>query len=174
MMSSFTFSTACNVYMTFIQIGFSASIAKQNLGRWYCGRIPPSSFEYSGINGFHSPTRAQMICENDVQCGGFTFKGTKRATDIIPEVYFFHFINETSSHLKPEIEYPHWTSYIVGSRDHIMISGSYSSNDSANNWRRLNGYANFLSEWSISLKFLFILIERNCFEILQYFPTLLE
>ena len=119
-------------------------MTEQNLGRWYSGRTPPSKFEYTGINGFYSPKQAQVICEGDIQCGGFTFKGTKGVTNIVPEVYFFHFIDERSNYLTPEIQNSHWTSYIVGSRDHIVISGSYPSIDS-NKWRKLSRYGNFFS-----------------------------
>ena len=141
-MMSFTRFFVCHVYSIFIHICFSGCMTEQNLGRWYSGRTPPSKFEYTGINGFYSPKQAQVICEGDIQCGGFTFKGTKGVTNIVPEVYFFHFIDERSNYLTPEIQNSHWTSYIVGSRDHIVISGSYPSIDS-NKWRKLSRYGNF-------------------------------
>ena len=143
-MMSFTRFFVCHVYSIFIHICFSGCMTEQNLGRWYSGRTPPSKFEYTGINGFYSPKQAQVICEGDIQCGGFTFKGTKGVTNIVPEVYFFHFIDERSNYLTPEIQNSHWTSYIVGSRDHIVISGSYPSIDS-NKWRKLSRYGNFFS-----------------------------
>ena len=68
------------------------------------------------------------FCEKDFQCGGFTFKGTKRMKYIIPEVYFFHYINEKSDYLTLNIRYPHWTTYIVKSRDYIVINGELQSN----------------------------------------------
>ena len=98
--------------------------------RWFIGRVPPSRFEYSSINGFYSPKKAKNICEKDLQCGGFTFKGTKTITSIKPEVYFFHYINEESDYLTSHIKYPHWTTYIVGSRDYIAINGAYKSKNS--------------------------------------------
>ena len=94
--------------------------------RWFIGRIPPNQdFEYSSLNGVYSPKHAKQICENDFQCAGFTFKGTRRIINVVPEVYFFHFIDESSKYLTTEIKYPHWTSYIVGSRDYVAIAGSY-------------------------------------------------
>ena len=94
---------------------------------WFVGRTPPSSFEYSKLNGFYSPKEAKNLCEQDIQCGGFTFKGTKRIKYIIPEVYFFHYIDEKSDYLTENIKYPHWTTYIVGSRDYIVIKGELKS-----------------------------------------------
>ena len=117
--------------------------------RWYIGRTPPSSFEYHKINGFYAPKQARNVCEMDLQCGGFTFKGSKRMKYITPEVYFFHYINESSSYLTTEIKYPHWTTYIVGSRDHIVVAGSYASHNSSG-WRRWNRY-----RFSITLIFEF-------------------
>ena len=122
-----------------INIWVSIGMGKVKIKRWYIGRTPPSIFEYSKINGFYSPKKAQYICERDLQCGGFTFKGSKKIMHTIPEVYFFHYINERSSYLTTEIKYPHWTSYIVGPRDHIVVSGSYPSPDGTN-WRKLNRY----------------------------------
>ena len=105
------------------------SLTRRETKRWFIGRIPPDQdFEYSSLNGFYSPKRAKQICENDIQCAGFTFKGTRRILNVVPEIYFFHFIDESSKHLTTEIKYPHWTSYIVGSRDYVAISGSYQSN----------------------------------------------
>ena len=55
---------------------------------WFVGRTPPSSFEYSKLNGFYSPKEAKNLCERDIQCGGFTFKGTKRIKYIIPLMFY--------------------------------------------------------------------------------------
>ena len=131
----------CHTNIILIQIHLSCCMAKEEIKRWYVGRTPPSSFEYSKINGFYTPNQAQSVCEKDRQCGGFTFKGTKRVKDMIPEVYFFHYIDKSSKYITTEIKYPHWTTYIVGSRDYIIIGGSYLSQ--SNNRRRLIRYTNF-------------------------------
>ena len=91
---------------------------------WIVGRIPPSKFEYEKLNGFYSEEKAMVLCENDLQCGGFTFKGRIKSKEI-REVYFFHFIHVEASSLEEYRKYPHWTSYIVGSRDCIVLSGHY-------------------------------------------------
>ena len=135
-------STVSHVYIIYIQILFTIGNGRGNVKQWFIGRTPPSIFEYPRINGFYSPRQAQSICEKDIQCGGFTFKGSKKIIHTIPEVYFFHFINESSSYLTTEIRYPHWTTYIIGSRDHIVVSGSYPSyNDT--NWHRMSRYESF-------------------------------
>ena len=134
--------TDCYVYILFIHMCFSIYNVEGKIKRWYVGRTPPSSFEYSRINGFYTPKEAKSICERDIQCGGFTFKGSKRIKYVVPEVYFFHFINKSSDYLTTEINYPHWTSYIVGSREHILVSGSYATYTFAS-WRRMNRYESF-------------------------------
>ena len=95
---------------------------------WFVGRVPPTSFEYDALNGFYSPQEAKYVCDNDLQCGGFTFKGTRSTPVSKVEVYFFHFISDQASYLTTEIQYPHWTSYIVGKRDYVVLNGRYASN----------------------------------------------
>ena len=138
---------SCQIYIVLIQIHLSGCMTKEKFKRWYVGRTPPSSFEYYTINGFYTPKQAQAVCEKDLQCGGFTFKGTKMIKDMIPEVYFFHYIDENSKYITTEIKHPHWTTYIVGSRDYIIIGGSYPSHST--NRRRLSRYLNFSPSYSI-------------------------
>ena len=95
-----------------------------NKGRWFVGRISPSRFEYSAINQFCWPKKAIHICEADLQCAGFTFKGTKTVNMSKPEIYFFHFVNENDEAITTKIRYPHWSSYIV-SRHIVLINASY-------------------------------------------------
>ena len=89
--------------------------------KWHIGRVPPSRFEYDKLNGYYSIKHAKQMCENDFQCGGFTFKGTKR-DKMKRAVYFFHFINFENEYMK----YPHWTSYIPD-RPYVILSGNYLS-----------------------------------------------
>ena len=99
------------------------SIVKKIRGttNWYIGRVPPSRFEYPRNNGWMLPYRAVDVCEHDLKCGGFTFKGSK---DIVRnyEIYFFHYIN-TKLFDPKEVKFPHWTSYIVSSRRFVMLNG---------------------------------------------------
>ena len=101
-----------------IEISIVSSYVK-HYKKWHIGRVPPSRFEYDKLNGYYSTKHAKQICENDPQCGGFTFKGTKQDKEK-KSVYFFHFINVEDSY----INYPHWTFYIPN-RTYVVISGKY-------------------------------------------------
>ena len=90
---------------------------------WYIGRVPPSSFEYDQLNGFYYPKRAKYVCDRDLQCGGFTFKGTLNDSTNEVETYFFHYVN--IKYLTTEIQYPHWTTYIDGTKGYVVIKGIY-------------------------------------------------
>ena len=92
---------------------------------WFVGRVPPSMFEYPNLNGFYSPKDAKSLCERDLQCGGFTYKGARNEASFVPEIYFFHYINESANYLTTEVKYSHWTTYVVGSRDYVAICGKY-------------------------------------------------
>ena len=91
---------------------------------WYVGRVPPSKFEYDTLNGYYTTSKAKTVCENDLQCGGFTFKGNRNIKGI-KEIYFFHFVNDDKYSLMAYMKYPHWTTYIVGSRDYVVVSCKY-------------------------------------------------
>ena len=94
---------------------------------WFVGRTPPSKFEYSELNGFYSPKEARQICEKDFQCGGFTFKGVKESLGK-KEIYFFRFVPNDQRSLGDYLKYPHWSTYIVSSRDYVIVFGSHRSN----------------------------------------------
>ena len=94
---------------------------RDNYKKWHIGRVPPSRFEYDKINGHYSIKHAKEVCENDLQCGGFTFKGTKH-DKLKRSIYFFHFINFEYEYMK----YPHWTTYIPD-RSYVVLSGKYLS-----------------------------------------------
>ena len=118
--------------MRLVLITVKVEISKSSLNMkrqrsWYVGRVPPSRFEYEKLNGYYTPLKDQNICENDLKCGGFTFKGTKNHFNFEVEVYFFHFVSDDNNSLNKYIQYPHWTTYIVGSRDYVVILGTYDS-----------------------------------------------
>ena len=91
---------------------------------WHIGRVPPGRFEYERINGFFTPHVAKRICRNDIQCGGFTFKGSRNIKKRKTKVYFFHYVIDDTVSLTEYMKFPHWTTYIT-SRDFIVISGQY-------------------------------------------------
>ena len=43
---------------------------------FYAGRISPGKFEYPKYNGWMLVEEAKAKCQNDLACGGFTFKGS--------------------------------------------------------------------------------------------------
>ena len=94
--------------MTLFVILFSLECA---LTGFSSGRIPPGMFEYSHINGWMNPGEAAMLCENDLQCGGFTFHGTL-SYQIGYEVYFFHYVL-TIKLVEDGVSDWDWTSYMV-------------------------------------------------------------
>ena len=109
-----------------ISIHFEVNVKSKilNHSSWHVGRVPPSKFEYGKLNGFYLLETAQKICNTDIRCGGFTFKGTKTNGEV-KEIYFFHVVYDDTSSLKEYMKYPHWTTYIVTSRDFIVLLGRY-------------------------------------------------
>ena len=89
---------------------------------WLVGRVPPSRFEYSNLNGWMLPSKAQSICEDDLQCGGFTFIGTRFVEQQKHDVYFFHYIDVDNFEMSG-IKYSQWTTYLVSSRGFVAIHG---------------------------------------------------
>ena len=59
---------------------------------FHYGRVKPGSFEYPKLNGWMSVKQAVYKCENDLACGGFTFKGSFRTKQNPMEMYFFHVV----------------------------------------------------------------------------------
>ena len=94
---------------------------------WHAGRVPPSRFEFEKLNGFYTPNKAKKRCEKDLQCGGFTFKGAKESLGK-KEIYFFRFVPNDQNSLGDYLKYPHWSTYIVSSRDYVIVFGSHISN----------------------------------------------
>ena len=93
---------------------------------WYVGRVPPSRFEYEKLNGFYTNKQAKRLCEYDIQCNGFTFKGAKESRGK-KEMYFFRFVPDSLISFRNYLKYPHWTTYIVTSRDYVIVFGRYTS-----------------------------------------------
>ena len=124
------FYQACIITFVNILIAFEINrifVTGKGHTSWFVGRVPPRRFEYDALNGFYSPQQAKCVCDNDIQCGGFTFKGTRSTSVSEVEVYFFHFISDQARYLTTEIEYPHWTSYIVRKRAYVVLNGRYGS-----------------------------------------------
>lgn len=48
--------------------------------KFYIGRVPPGRFEYPKLNGLYKLKTAVKVCDQDLSCGGFTFRGTPTST----------------------------------------------------------------------------------------------
>ena len=71
-------------------------LSEGGLGVFMPGRVQEGPFEYSDINGWMTPSQARARCEEDLQCGGFTFKGS--LTDLVTyEMYFFHYVEKVTT-----------------------------------------------------------------------------
>ena len=67
-------------------------LSPKAFGRFRAGRIRPGRFEYPELNGWMLVDTAVEICESDMACAGFTFKGPFKAKDTTFEMYFFHVV----------------------------------------------------------------------------------
>ena len=79
--------------------------------RFSSGIILPGVFEYSDINGWMKPSEAAQFCENNLQCGGFTFHGIL-STQLPYEIYFFHYVSDIFMDKEGFAGWD-WTSYTV-------------------------------------------------------------
>ena len=61
------------------------------VGEYLVGRVREGQYEYPRLNGFLTPQVAQLMCDRDKMCGGFTYKGYIGAQDK-QEIFFFHLI----------------------------------------------------------------------------------
>ena len=75
---------------------------------FYAGRISPGKFEYPKYNGWMLVQEAKVKCQNDLACGGFTFKGSYKTLTLSMEMYFFHIVPE-----KTGTDYFYWSTYEV-------------------------------------------------------------
>ena len=59
-----------------LSIAYCGKVKIKKKGKSFLvGRIPPGQFEYPELNGFYTPKEAQKVCDEDLQCAGFSFKG---------------------------------------------------------------------------------------------------
>ena len=83
---------------------------------FYAGRISPGKFEYPKSNGWMLVEEAKVKCENDLACGGFTFKGSYKTLTQPMEMYFYHIVPE-----KTGTDYFYWSTYKVN-RKFVKLS----------------------------------------------------
>ena len=83
---------------------------------FYAGRIKPGKFEYPELNGWMLVEEAKTKCENDLACGGFTFKGSYKTLNRLMEIYFFHIIPDDKVD-----NYFYWSTY-KANRNFVKLS----------------------------------------------------
>jgi len=90
---------------------------------FHVGRISEGQFEYPQLNGWLTPPKAVILCEEDPQCGGFTYKGT-----YMPErqfqVFFFHLL----INLETELGAWKWNFYRAN-KTFLRFPGLFASTD---------------------------------------------
>ena len=92
---------------------------------YFVGRIPPEQFEYRELskNNWMSPNEAARLCETDLECAGFTFRGSKDVLHLATSIYFFHHF--PADLLDQPSEYSaSWVSYRA-KRPFVVFKGSY-------------------------------------------------
>ena len=71
----------------------SGTKKKTGLSGFIVGRIQPNpAFELTSLNGFYKPDEASELCEKTLECSGFTFQGSKGASQKF-RVKFFRFVS---------------------------------------------------------------------------------
>lgn len=99
-----------------VELGWSKKDAKKcdRKPKFLFGRVPPGQFEYSELNGEYSPKEAARVCEANLACGGFTFKGPPNSPKKEFEMFFFHYVRpEVFEKRFSEEQSFHWSSYVV-------------------------------------------------------------
>jgi hypothetical protein len=99
----------------------SASAKYKQKSGFYASRVPPGRFEYPIHNGWMLTQEAVKICENDLACGGFTFRGAFKPKKILVEVYFFHVIQDQDPEPGQKKKFYNWSTYRVKSRNFLLL-----------------------------------------------------
>ena len=91
-------------------------ICKPASSEFHAGRTKPGIFEYPELNGRLLVEEAKAKCENDLACGGFTFKGSYKTANHAMEMYFFHVIPNHN-----DFKHLYWSTYRVN-RKYVKLS----------------------------------------------------
>lgn len=119
------FFFACLVVVVDRTIAKTKSKGIASKGGYKVGRLPGGQFEYPELNGHYTPSEAAAACEADLQCAGFTFKGS-RAVDVKASTFFFHYVRPGEFQLlgtTPKTLWQ-WTSYRV-ERPFVALSATF-------------------------------------------------
>jgi hypothetical protein len=92
---------------------------------YFVGRILPETFEYKGLNQepWMTPNEAARICENDLKCAGFTFRGSTELLDLPTNIHFVHHFPKYLLD-EPEGYSAYWVSYRA-KRPFVVLKGWY-------------------------------------------------
>jgi hypothetical protein len=91
----------------------SSTKKKNGLTGFIVGRLNPDpGFELNRLNGFYTPDEAANLCERNVECAGFTFRGSKGASQKFG-VKFFRFVGQKTFEEAKKGGNWIWTSYRV-------------------------------------------------------------
>ena len=86
---------------------------KTGLTGFIVGRINPNpAFELNSLNGFYKPDEASKLCEKTLECSGFTFLGSKGASQKF-RIKFFRFVSSKDFENAKKGGNWIWTSYRV-------------------------------------------------------------
>jgi len=86
---------------------------KKKLSGFIVGRICPNSYlELPQLNGKYTPSEAVNLCEQDLECSGFTYLGAKGVNQPF-DIKFFHFIDPKTFSEAKVAGFWTWTSYRV-------------------------------------------------------------
>ena len=88
----------------------------KTFSEFHAGRTKPGKFEYPELNGRMLVGEAKAKCENDLACGGFTFKGSYKTVNHAMEMYFFHVISDHN-----DFKHLYWSTYKVN-RKYVKLS----------------------------------------------------
>ncbi len=95
------------------------------------GRLPVADgFDYDGLRGRHRPDEAAEACEADLECAGFTFRGSRTA-DVDAVTFFRRYVSAQDFRRlrsNPDPKRFHWTSYRVR-RNFVLLPSA--ADDSA-------------------------------------------
>lgn len=96
--------------------------AKKSTGNFFVGKLSATStnLEYEALDGQMTPKKAQSLCDQDLSCAGFTYKGAKGHGQKF-QMKFFRYISKSGVEAAKKSPDWTWTSYRVA-RPYVLLS----------------------------------------------------
>ncbi|XP_059080971.1 uncharacterized protein LOC131878854 [Tigriopus californicus] len=126
-----------------LTLGAKTKAKKTKKPKYFIGQVPPGQFEYSELHGVYTPTEATQLCEEDLQCAGFTFKGTPHEEQKYLTNFFHYIPKSVEKHL--DHSRPEWSTY-RNKRPFLAFSGLLA--DPGTNTENVESFANILKSSS--------------------------